>query len=84
MENPEAIPNQERSKIALEATWEIEALTLELVGKCKTIEDDKVDLFSESLVIKSVLMRIKELNSIIMSSINDAVETNDQLRHRLG
>ncbi|MFL9610159.1 hypothetical protein ACKF11_08755 [Methylobacillus sp. Pita2] len=73
-----------RGEIALKATWEIEALTKELIERSKTIGEDHVDLWHESLFIKGVSMRIKELNSIVIGAIGDGSESPSRLQQRLG
>ncbi len=73
-----------RGMIALKATWEIEALAKELIERSKSIGEDHCDLWHESLFIKSVSMRIKELNSIVIGAAGDGTESLSRLEQRLG
>lgn len=67
--------DDERTKLALEASWEVEALADTLVR----------EMGSEisNLALRGMVMRIKELSGIIMSAIDDEVATTEYLGRAL-
>ena len=70
-------------EVAFQAACEVETLSKELTERSKGINEDHHNLFNESLFIKSVSMRIKELNSIILSVLDESESLNN-LTERLG
>lgn len=63
---------EERKLLALEATWEIEQLSILIIEI-----SDKLD--AETLAFRGLGARIKELNSTIMSAIGDENMENNEL-----
>ena len=61
-----------RRTVALEAVWEIEALSNTLRDAVAPNDD------MEHLIVRGLAMRIKELSGAVMSALSDnAVETTD-------
>ena len=69
--------DDERGFIALSASGEIEGLSDLLQNQLKAAGDIEIVMF------RGIAKRIKDLNSIIMSSISDSVESTDELQARL-
>ncbi|MGZ8983522.1 MAG: hypothetical protein ACXW11_06155 [Methylotenera sp.] len=70
-----------RGMIALGATYEIESLLLLMIesfNKSYREEDTAID----PLAMKGVAMRIKQLNSVLMSAVGDDSENNRSLNAR--
>lgn len=72
-----------RHDIAMQASYEIYAMARLIIHDTKRL--DIIGAFdSEFLAFKGIAMRIIDLNNIVMSAINDPVETADDLALRLG
>lgn len=69
--------DDERGLIALDASYEIEGLTLLIQKELKDAPE------CELLALRGIAIRIKELNSIIMSAIGDELESTQELAHRI-
>jgi len=66
--------NDELGTIALEATWEIEGLTNLIVKELEECPE------VENLALRGIALRVKRLNSVIMSAIGDSPNaTSDDL-----
>jgi hypothetical protein len=72
-----------RREIAIEASYEIEAMSKLVLSEVKRI-DKAGDFDDELLALKGVIHRISQLNEIVMAAIDFPGETNESLRLRLG
>lgn len=71
-ENETPIADGERTLLALEATWEIEVLS-------KLIMEASENFDTTALIFRGLGSRIKDLNSVVMSAIDDEMCTNADL-----
>jgi hypothetical protein len=76
--NETAMKDDVRGLIALEATWRISALVTLMSS---ALDNDDCD--DAVWATKEVLKGVAQLNSVIMSAIGDAAETNEDLRARV-
>jgi len=67
-----------RNRVALKATWEIEALSELIRSGLPQLSD------GEHIAIKGLAIRIHQLNSVIMSALGDMGESVDELLDRAG
>lgn len=72
-----------RHDLALEATYEIDAMARLLIKHIKHIEPSSC-FDNELFAFKGIAMRIIDLNSVAMSAISDPGETAEDLERRLG
>jgi hypothetical protein len=70
--------DDERGKIALEATWEIAAIVTLVRAAVDHLEE------CDLIAIKGVMHRLGYLNNLIMSAVGDPIETTEELKARLG
>jgi hypothetical protein len=74
-------PEQGRMIFALESAWEIEVLSGLLLEKAAS---DEWELEAEqSLLLRSIGVRMQELSRVVMSAISDPIEPTDSLHERL-
>lgn len=76
--------DDELGELALHATWEIEILTKAVIDQAKAIQDSHDSLWSEAFLMKGLLMRIKELNSVVMASIGDGDMPMTDIKRTVG
>lgn len=74
--------DDERGKVALRATYEIEALLDIIIEKSKNKESEDVREIKD--IARGLSCRIKDLNSVVMSAIGDDLENNESLLLRAG
>ena len=76
--NLDATPTGERVDIALQATYQIDALMNVLMKGALAPEDDTLPY-----LVQAVSARAHDLNSVIMSALNDDGETRASLNLKL-
>jgi hypothetical protein len=75
--------SEERRVVALEATWEIEALNDAIRDLCKDLGANPMaseDLFPIRLKIRGMTARIQDLIGVAMSVLDDDADTQDLAR----
>lgn len=75
------VVNPKSFDIALRATWEIEALTNLMTSKSG---QDDIDTYETLIAVKGLAVRIRQLNSILMSVIDDPSSDPEDLKCNLG
>lgn len=69
----------DRQDIALSASIEIEGIAIFVARELDAIQEQEPEI----IAIKNLVLRIKELNSVIMGAVGDEFDKVASLRHRL-
>ena len=70
--------DEARGRIALQATWEIESISLLM----REMIDNETEI--KFLAFRGLAMRLQKLNAVVMSAVGDDLSTNAKLQESLG